>query len=339
MLVTFPQTLTVSDNYDLGRYGQIVLSNGRLPVGTHVTTPGAAAVAQHDLNLRNAIVLDDARTDQNPDPLGYPAPGLSASNTLRAGYTVDGLAGVLYHRYGLYMVEPTGGLASVAFAQANPRPTAPAAVGGDLKVAAFNVNNFFTTLDTGPDICGPLGTGSCRGANNATELTRQTDKLVNTIVAIDADIAGLLEIENDPANNTIQSLVNAVNAVAGAGTYAFVATGPIGTDSIRAAIIYKPSVVSTVGAHATLETVPFDYGNRPPLAQTFQLNSSAAKFTLVVNHLRSKGSCPSSGSMPTRATARGAGTSPAPRRPPSSTRGWRATRPPAATRTSSSSAT
>ena len=293
MLVTFPQTLTVTDNYDLGRYGQIVLSNGRLPVGTHVTTPGAAAVAQEGLNLRNAIVLDDTSTGQNLDPIGYPAPGLSASNTLRSGYTVAGLAGVLYDRYGLYMVEPTGGLAGVAFTPAaNPRPAAPAAVGGNLKVAAFNVNNFFTTLDTGPDICGPLGTGSCRGANDATELTRQTAKLVNTIVAINADIAGLLEIENDLTNNTIQHLVDQVNLVAGANTYGFIATGPIGTDSIRAAIIYKPAVVAPVGAHATLGVVPFDYGNRPPLAQTFQLNSSAARFTLVVNHLRSKGSCP-----------------------------------------------
>lgn len=44
--MTFPQTLTVSENYNLGRYGEMVLSNGRLFNPTNITTLGAAANAQ-----------------------------------------------------------------------------------------------------------------------------------------------------------------------------------------------------------------------------------------------------------------------------------------------------
>jgi predicted extracellular nuclease len=56
-------------------------------------------------------------------------------------------------------------------------------------------------------------------------------------------------------------------------------------------MIYKPARLSRVG-EAQSDTDPVN--NRPPLAQTFAaLNGQ--RFTLVVNHLKSKGSCPSAG--------------------------------------------
>ena len=293
MRVSFAQTLTVSDNYDLGRYGEVLLSSiGRLLTGTHAAAPGAPANTWHATNLLNSITLDDGISGQNPDPLIYPAPGLTADNTLRAGDTLASLVGVLDDRAGIYMVEPVG---TVTFTHANPRAVAPDAVGGNLKVAALNTLNYFTTLDNAGSICGPLGTGSCRGADTAEEFTRQRAKLVNAVTTIDADIFGLLEIENDLSSFAISDLVTGLNDVAGAGTYAYIDTGAIGTDSIRSTIVYKPAVVTPVGAFATITTPPFDYGSRPPLAQTFELNSSHARFTVVVNHLRSKGSCPASG--------------------------------------------
>jgi len=52
MLVKLPQTLTVTDNYKLGHYGQISLSNGRLMAPTHITSPGSNANRQQAQNGR-----------------------------------------------------------------------------------------------------------------------------------------------------------------------------------------------------------------------------------------------------------------------------------------------
>jgi hypothetical protein len=99
MLVHLGQELTVSENFGLGRYGEVVLSNGRLWNPTHLTTPGTLANEQQALNDRNRIILDDASTYQNPDPILYPAPELTAENTLRGGDTVQDLLGVLTYHY------------------------------------------------------------------------------------------------------------------------------------------------------------------------------------------------------------------------------------------------
>lgn len=294
MSVTISQDLTVTETFTLGRFGDVSLSvNGRLFNPTSLATPGTAAIALQDLNNRSRILLDDGNNQQNIDPTLYPAGGLSASNTLRSGYTVNGITGVLEQRFGLYRLQPVG---PVAFNADNPRPATPASVGGTLRVSAMNVLNYFTTLDapgSGPFICGPLANLECRGANSASEFTRQRDKIVSAIIGLDADVIGLMELENN-ATAAIQDLVNGLNAAAGAGTYAFIDTGTIGTDAIKVGLIYKPASVTPAGAHAILDSTVDpsfdDTKNRPALAQTFSQNANGQKFTVVVNHLKSKGS-------------------------------------------------
>ena len=75
MLVSFSQILTVTDTYDLGRYGQITLSSGgRLMTPTQVTRPGAAANALQVANDLNRIILDDGSKTQYPNPIMHPSP-------------------------------------------------------------------------------------------------------------------------------------------------------------------------------------------------------------------------------------------------------------------------
>jgi uncharacterized protein len=290
MLISNSQELTVTDNFTLGRFGEVGLSvGGRLLNPTNITTPGAAAIAQQDLNDRSRIVLDDANNQQNIDPTLYPAPGLSALNTLRVGYKTSGLTGVLEQRFGLYRVQPVG---PISFSADNPRTPAPDSVGGTLKVASFNVLNYFNGNGMGGGFPTP------RGANNAVEFTRQRDKIISAITTINADIAGLIEIENDATpNSAIEDLVSGLNAAAGPGSYSFIDTGVVGTDEIRVAIIYKPATVAPVGSfsilNSSVDPLFIDTLNRPALAQTFSQALTDAKFTLVVNHLKSKGSaCP-----------------------------------------------
>lgn len=288
MVISLPQQLSVTETFTLGRFGEVSLSvGGRLFTPTAVTTPGAAAIALQDLNNRSRILLDDANNQQNVDPIRYPEPtGLTAFETVREGDTVTGLTGVLDQRFGVYRVQPTG---PVSFTESNLRPTSPPVVGGGIQVASMNVLNFFN----GDGLGGGFPTS--RGANTPAELVRQRDKIVAALIGMDADIVGLMEIENDSgANSALAELVAALNAVAGPGTYAYIDTGVVGGDAIRVALVYQPAKVTPVGAHAVLDSTVDprfdDTRSRPALAQAFSQNNNGQKLTVVVNHLKSKGS-------------------------------------------------
>lgn len=306
MLVAIREVLTVSQNYFEGRYGQVTLSaEGRLNKPTNLFPANSAdANAVANDNARRRITLDDGSSIQNPNPI----PFIGEDNTLRAGDTVAGVTGVI--DYGLVTSSAAGAsdykihpVITPAFSRDNPRSVAPASVGGNVKVASFNVLNYFTTFTNGSTVDGQTGQGctlgnstsaaNCRGADNLIEFNRQRDKIVNAIKAIDADVLGLMEIQNN-SNAAVQNLVDALNTTMGANTYASVdlPDGGTGTDAIRVAMIYKPGKLSPVG-NAVSDTDPIH--NRPPLAQTFSaLNGE--KFSVVVNHFKSKGSCPTNSS-------------------------------------------
>ena len=300
MLVKFPQTLTVTGLFNLERYGEILLSqNGRLVQFTNASAPSVAGYAAHlDQIAARSVMLDDGRSTQSADPIRYLIPSSS-----RIGDTTTDLTGnIRFSRgsggYGkeIYRLVPTS---EPSWVPANARPMGTPTVGGTLKVASFNLLNFFTTFDTGQKICGPSGDSNCRGAESQQEFDRQRAKIITALLLLDADIVGLIELENS-SSDAIQSLVDGLNAKAGAGTYAFVDTGTIGTDAIRVGFLYKPANVSTTGAFAVLDSTVDsrfdDSRNRPTLAQSFTQNSNGAILTVAVNHLKSKGSsCTSTG--------------------------------------------
>ena len=304
MLVTFPQKLTVNDVYDLGRYGSTTLAQGgRLFNPTNVITPGTPANDLQAANELRKLVLDDSSGDQNPDPIPYPSPELSATNTLRSGYAITDVTGVLAYQFGEYKLHPT---LTPNFVAENARPVVPNTVSGTLKVTSFNVLNYF---DTFSGCIGGVGGSSmdCRGADDTEEFNRQRDKIIEAILDIDADIIGLMEIENDgygDETSAIDDLVDGLNESAGAGTYAYIdadtgasGTNVLGTDAIKVGLLYKPGSVAPTGTTAALNdstavsgTNFYDDKNRPVLAQSFQDQATGQIFTVLVNHLKSKGS-------------------------------------------------
>ena len=315
MLITFPQPLTVTELYLLERHGELMLSGGgRLPQPTDVALPGAPAQAVQAANDLDQIVLDDASLTEDPDPIPFPPPELTAENTVRGGYLVTGVTGVLTQSMGR---ATNNGATTIAYrvrvttpptfdSTPNPRPTQPPDVGETsetpvLKVASANLLNYFNTFPIPPGCFqgGYLSAGYCRGANDQLEFDRQRAKTIREIAALDADIFGLSEVENDEGDDqAIADLVAGVNDLVGAGTYQFVDTGRVGTDAIRNAFVYKPAAVTPVGGFAALDGVyPFDTNTRPPLAQLWRENASGEQFYVVVNHLKSKSTsgCPVSG--------------------------------------------
>ena len=294
MLVTFPEKLTISEYFNFDRFGEVVLTKGRQFQPTAVHEPGSAAAAQlAEENRTQRITLDDGQSAQNPDPAIHPNGNVfDLHNRFRGGDTVEHVTGVIDDTFGVYRIQPTEAPDYVAV---NHRPEAPDDVGGSLTVASFNVLNYFTTIDDGTnDICGPAADQECRGADDEEELLRQRTKIIAALAQIDADVVGLIEIENHPADDPTADLVDGLNEALGPGTYDYVETGAIGTDAIRVALIYKPGSVSPVGEHAILDSdvdERFDDDrNRPVLAQAFEETATDGVFTVAVNHLKSKGS-------------------------------------------------
>jgi predicted extracellular nuclease len=301
MLVSATTGLVVTNTFALSRFGQVTLSSSRLFTPTNIYAPGSnEAVALAASNELDRIILDDGNNAENPTAVIYPTGGLSAKKTLRLGDTVSSLTGVIDYSFGEYQVIPT---ISPTFTATNPRTNKPDSQNGNLTVASLNVLNYFVTLDDGTRKCGPQGNASCRGADNARELARQKAKTVATIIALNADIVGLLEIENNgfTADSAIGDLVSAINAELGGDTYAIVNPGgPVGTDTISNALIYKPTKVSLDGELAVLSSdnspsdstgVLFDDGrNRPSLIQSFTLAKNSQSIVISINHFKSKGS-------------------------------------------------
>ncbi|MBU9547344.1 ExeM/NucH family extracellular endonuclease [Burkholderia multivorans] len=284
MLVRLPQTLTVTDNYELGRYGSVLLSNGRLRTPTSVVPPSQAQT-QIDANARNRLILDDGSNKQNPASVPYPAPQLSAANTLRTGYTVRDVQGVLEVRYGAWRVQPVPGAAAPTFdARANPRTNAPARdPHANLRVASFNVLNYFN----GNGLGGGFDDPNNRGAKTYQEFQRQEAKIVSALKALDADVIGLMEIQNN-GYGELSAVRQLAAKLGGAWRVVDPGTSRLGGDAIAVAMIYDSRKVEPVGRAATLA---IDDKNRQPLAQSFRRIGGKQALTIVVNHLKSK-NCP-----------------------------------------------
>jgi len=292
MRVRVTMNLYVQDLYGLERYGEVLLATaGRQVQFTNVEAPDASAFAAWQQRLAaERLMLDDGGINQNRSPIRF----LSLPAPLRVGDRAAGIDGVLrYSRGSGANGMETWRLMPVEmpqFASLNPRK-APPAVGGNVVVASFNLLNYFTTIDTGSNRCGPDASDGCRGADSVQEFSRQRDKIVQTLLQLDADIVGVMELENDGA---ISTLVDALNARSGSTAWSFIDTGTIGSDVIRAGLLYKPERVTPSGPFAILDqsvdTNFDDDRNRPVLAQTFRLLVHGGLFTVSVSHLKSKGS-------------------------------------------------
>ncbi|MEK7740842.1 MAG: ExeM/NucH family extracellular endonuclease, partial [Pseudomonadota bacterium] len=232
MLVKIPQTLTVSENYDYGRYGQLSLSLGRLYIPTNLyPAKSNEAVALAKQNLLSKIILDDGYNNQNRTP--WLPQTFNAANTLRTGYQLKNVEGILEYRFNAWRTQPiqNKALPEVVKDSNLRNSTVLAKESKQVRVAAFNVLNY----DNSPLI----GVKPDRGANTETEFNRQHTKIVSAIKTIDADVYGLMEIANNGYGE--KSAVNYLTKALGADWKYVIPPNmdKLGTDVIAVAIIYN----------------------------------------------------------------------------------------------------
>ena len=324
MLLAPQGTWTITDNYQTNQYGTLALTPGESPLrsATDVVAPGQAARDYEAANAARVIALDDG-TNTNllkgaATEVAYAY--LANGSPARVGYHVS-FAGpvVLEPRHGSFVFQPTSMVAGhpdrSPVTITGQRPSAPT-VGGDTRVATFNVLNYFSDLGvdeagcTGyPDRTGAFVTAKkckVRGAFSREAFANQEAKIVSAINALGADVVALEEIENPVAvgvgtdrDASLARLVEALNKAAGAGTWAYVPspqTVPAAEDVIRVAFIYKPATVAPVGESLIDDDPAFTGLARQPLAQEFARvtteRSATASFVVIANHFKSKGSVP-----------------------------------------------
>jgi predicted extracellular nuclease len=316
MLVVFPQILTVTEQFQLDRFNEIKLVQGPRPFTfTQNNTPSVGGLTSFRAEVgARTVTYDDGLNTQNQD-IGFLdgfGPIYNTTNAVRMGDTITNLTGVLTYQWaGNSASGATWRVRSVqdgsnSFVKTNERSLNPPAVGGSLKLVSTNVLNYFTTLATTNALM--FTELAPRGANNQAELDRQTSKLVTSILSLDADILGLVEIENDfregQSGNAVAYLVNALNAAVGSSRYNWVRPGSasVGDDAISNAFIYNQQTVKLEGSARILDTASFvndldgtSPRNRPALAQSFNIISNTCDvqstcITLAVNHFKSKGS-------------------------------------------------
>ncbi len=296
MLVAPVGQFTVSEVYNTNRYGEIMLAAGdkALPNATDVARPGSPEALQVTAaNKLKRLLIDDGQTT-NLATAGLMPPYFSPTVPLRVGDSVESFGPtVLSYGFNEWRLQPTTPVTAATpavgrttFKATNPRTAAPQSVGGDIKLATFNVLNYFVHFG-----------GDARGAVDEAALAKQEAKSVAAINALGADVVALEEIENsirfDPADpqQALRRLVGALNMAAGAGTWDYVRSpvelpSAAEQDFITTAIIFKPASVTPKGASRSVNDETVWFNAREPIAQTF--TSGAVTFTVVANHLKSK---------------------------------------------------
>jgi len=318
--------VTRTFGYDYAaRRNNMVLAQGRISMQPNQNFAAGSEEAKQQ-SIENAerrlYVESDAKAANGEVPY-YPDFGRtdvdqdgSTEDYIRIDDTIVGLEGVITYSYGDYRLIPTNTLTSENFIRNDPRTDDIEMKEGDLRIATFNVLNYFNSPfggDANPH-------GDNRGANSYEEFEVQQAKIVNAILRLDADIIGLMEIENNGFGDSgaIRQLVDQLNsriekkkdrydivAIDSNGDKVTDENDYIGTDVITTGVIYRPKVVKLKESRVIpmpsqqAPEVLDDNGKviedgknyqRDSLAPTFKVKGTKEKITVAINHLKSKGS-------------------------------------------------
>lgn len=282
MLLDPQGTYTVTDHYTLNQYGEIGIVLGEEPLvnPTSAFRPGPEADALAAENAERVIYLDDAAStswQSWSSDRALPLPYLTIEDPVRVGAEVLWQTDVIMdYRFEEWRLQPLSKLTPETAEQVQPASfentregnESPAEREGDVRIAGFNVLNYFISLGEDEpgcefytDIDGePTTNDFCdaRGAYSQASFDRQESKIVAAISGLDADVVALQEIENTRhffadggRDHALAALVEALNDAEGsAGTWDYVESPeqvPAAEDVIRNGFIYRTDRVAPEG--------------------------------------------------------------------------------------------
>ncbi|MEJ3602968.1 ExeM/NucH family extracellular endonuclease [Vibrio vulnificus] len=280
---------TFSFDYSAKRNNMVIAYKRPNPQPNQDHVAGSdAAKAQTAQNKDYRIVVE---SDEKPADGKIPYYPEFASdphnNYIRINDSVVGMTGVLHYSYNEFRLIPTANVTKANFVHNTPRTSSPVikeSYGDDgftIKVATQNVLNYFNSPYGGHD----NQFGDNRGAESQQEFERQQAKIVEAIYGLDADIVGLMEVENNGFGDfsAIRELLEAINAKYYKENYKdrfaresihnrYVFVGfdkngdqvldqfdTVGSDAITTGIIYRPSKVSVIAG----KVIPMPWQDAP----------------------------------------------------------------------------
>lgn len=273
MRLGFRQGLTVTDVYNHHRGELTLSSNGVLRVPTETQQPGADAMKLERENRERALEVILLKGSETAYPAGtvfQDVLGLMGHNGKEQQLLIETMA--VYRSVAIQSIEP---------------PTE-----GQIRIVSTNLLNFFNGDGAGG------GFPTERGAETPAEFQSQKERMRAAFGAIQADLLGVQELENDGfgPRSAARELLELLDE-AGGGPWAFVAPGEekIGGDVITDGIFYRQTSLEIVGVAQILDSKEFQGLSRYVLAQALRDKATGERFLVAVNHLKSKGRCPDSG--------------------------------------------
>jgi len=274
MRVRVNDTLVVTDVYQFDQGKFTLGGNGLQYVPTEIDKPGPATGRQFAKNRASALPV------LLPESLGFPT-------LLVNGDSTDQLIGVMAH-------DDRGKrltLQSISTFSNRDFPAPEPVTKDSLRVVGMNLHNYFNGDGRGKGFPTP------RGAETMQAFQQQRDRIGAAIGVLGPHVIAVMELENDgfgPAS-AAQDFIQLTNE---ATRESWSVTRPendnTGTDKIAVGIFYRTDRLKAVGPSETLGGPEFKR-SRQPQAQLFQQLPGGETLLVVINHLKSKGSCPDSG--------------------------------------------
>ncbi|WP_191621312.1 ExeM/NucH family extracellular endonuclease [Marinihelvus fidelis] len=273
MRVTIDTATVATDVYRLDRGEIRVAAGGMLPSPTEVAWPGTDARRQRARNRDATLFAQLAEGDRSVFPGGTEV----VSDLGVLGH--DGKGPRLYLEDRANLAKPL-----------SPTLTPPAS--DALRVLSLNLQNYFNGDGRGGGFPTP------RGAETARAFEHQRERLRATVSELQPDIIAVMEIENDGfgQHSAARDFIADLEKATGADwDVASPNGGPVGTDEITVGLFHRTDRVTATVQTLALNAPPFDLLNRQPLARAYRPAGGGPAFIIVVNHFKSKGSCPDQG--------------------------------------------
>ena len=265
-LVELNQTLYVTNIANWNKYGEITLSSKRLMSPTEVALPGSAEYRSIvSANEIDQLILSDGSSKQYPTP----RPWTGDKDYIRTGaYTNKVVGRFTIEEYG-YTITPT----EVPVFEGNERPMEVVGLGDyNVKVCGFNLQIYIATEWDGD-----------YGPASKEESDKQHAKIVKALAAIDADVFGLVEVQQGQV--ALEKLANALNEIDPSAQYTYINDGTqVYKTYIKAGYLYKASKVKPLRQLQSNDTGV----KQRKKAQGFEVLATGEKFVYMINHFKAK---------------------------------------------------
>ena len=271
MRVQIDGELVANDVFQLSDGNFTLAGNGIQFVPTEVMTSGPEANAKSTQNRNYSLPVT------LPDELEIDA-------VISSGSSIIDITGVLAH-------DGRGLRLSIQEISTGPETDfvlPPTAQAGELRVVGMNLHNYFNGDGRGSGFPTP------RGAGTPAEYDQQRDRIAAGIQVLQPHILAVMELENDGFDrlSAASDFIQLANASSGSEwQVARPENDDTGSDKITVGLFYRTDILQALGPAQTL-TGPEFRRSRQPIAQVFQQHSDGRRILVVVNHLKSKGSCP-----------------------------------------------